>query len=303
MHLPNFEQHTTTDYQYFHSYASRMEHKYKDIDTQTDRDKTPILYKRDWRLRCGSGRRPGWGLGVASSATSSTIIMSSTWASVVPAGKVPKDTTPTTSTASLPVLARRVLADPHEIGRFEGIGPGFLGVGRASWSGQGPARELVDKGQHIEVSAEHVAQGQRPRAGHCRRLWERLWGWRLELGANTYGVLVPAPVHHKPDSWESLAWKSASSTGVSVPLVLGHEPCGAYALRQRCSTGIGGGCWSPRQVRRQAEGGYNHDFAKRESAPGSRLVFNALSPHWRGAEDDKDGQEAWFTARIASHIG
>ena len=55
--------------------------------------------------------------------------------------------------------------------------------------------------------------------------------------------------------------------------------------------------------RRQAEGGYNHDFAKRESAPGSRLVFNAVSPHWRGTEDDKDGQEAWFTARIASLIG
>ena len=55
--------------------------------------------------------------------------------------------------------------------------------------------------------------------------------------------------------------------------------------------------------RRQAEGGYNHDLAKRESAPGSRLVFNALSPHWRGPEDDKDGQEAWFTARIASLIG
>ena len=52
-----------------------------------------------------------------------------------------------------------------------------------------------------------------------------------------------------------------------------------------------------------AEGGYNHDLAKRESAPGSRLVFNAVSPHWRGAEDDKDGQEAWFTARIASLIG
>ena len=53
----------------------------------------------------------------------------------------------------------------------------------------------------------------------------------------------------------------------------------------------------------QAEGGYNHDLAKRESAPGSRLVFNALSPHWRGPEDDKDGQEAWFTAGIASLIG
>ena len=64
-------------------------------------------------------------------------------------------------------------------------------------------------------------------------------------------------------------------------------------------------CWivSAGYRRRQAEGGYNHDFAKRESAPGSRLVFNALSPHWRGPEDDKDGQEPWFTARIASLIG
>ena len=55
--------------------------------------------------------------------------------------------------------------------------------------------------------------------------------------------------------------------------------------------------------RRQAEGGYNHDLAKGESAPGSRLVFNALSLHWRGPEDDKDGQETWFTVRIASLIG
>ena len=53
----------------------------------------------------------------------------------------------------------------------------------------------------------------------------------------------------------------------------------------------------------QAEGEYNHDLAKGESAPGSRLVFNAVSPHWRGPEDDKDGQEPWFTARIASLIG
>ena len=86
-----------------------------------------------------------------------------------------------------------------------------------------------DQGQHIEVSAGHahqlqglglgrtrrpgrphsgpvssstratsfragelVDQGQRrPRAGHCRRLWERLWERRLELGANTYRVRVP----------------------------------------------------------------------------------------------------------------
>ena len=36
------------------------------------------------------------------------------------------------STASLPVLARRFLADPHEIGRFEGIGPDLWELGAAS---------------------------------------------------------------------------------------------------------------------------------------------------------------------------
>ena len=64
-------------------------------------------------------------------------------------------------------------------------------------------------------------------------------------------------------------------------------------------------CWivSAGYRRCQAEGGITTIFAKRESAPGSRLVFNALSPHWRGPEDDKEGQEAWFTARNASLIG
>ena len=50
--------------------------------------------------------------------------------SVVPAGKVLK-LTPTTSTASLAVLARRVLADPHEVGRIEGIGPDLWKSGAA----------------------------------------------------------------------------------------------------------------------------------------------------------------------------
>ena len=35
----------------------------------------------------------------------------------------------------------------------------------------------------------------------------------------------------------------------------------------------------------------------------TRATLRALSPHWRGPEDDKDGQEAWFTARTASLIG
>ena len=83
------------------------------------------------------------GAGVASSATSSTIIMSSTWASVVPADKVPKDyPPPAISTASLPVLARRFRGDPHGIGRIEGIGPDLWKSGaastRASTSRSGP---------------------------------------------------------------------------------------------------------------------------------------------------------------------
>ena len=54
-------------------------------------------------------------------------------------------TTPAISTASLPVLARRFLADPHEIGRFEGIGLADLwelgaASTRASTSRSAPSR-------------------------------------------------------------------------------------------------------------------------------------------------------------------
>ena len=53
--------------------------------------------------------------------------------------------------------------------------------------------------------------------------------------------------------------------------------------------------------RRHAEGGYNHDLAKRESAlQGVGLSSMRFHPTGRGPEDDEDGQEAWFTARIAS---
>ena len=116
--------------------------------------------------------------------------MSSTWASVVPDGTVPKDYPRHFDGLSARPVASVSRRSPRSRAN-RGPPSGFLGVGRASWSGQGPARELVDKGQHIEVSAEHVAQGQRPRAGHCRRLWERLWERRIELGTNTYEVLVP----------------------------------------------------------------------------------------------------------------
>ena len=98
-----------------------------------ERVETPILYKRVL-LFSPIRSRPVWGGGGGGSspATSTTRIMSSTWASVVPAGKVPKDTTPTTSTASLPVLARRFRADPHEVGRIEGIGPDLWKLGAAT---------------------------------------------------------------------------------------------------------------------------------------------------------------------------
>ena len=131
---------------------------------EREREKTPILYKRDWSWDAVLVVT-GLGAGVASSATSSTIIMSSTWASVVPAGKVPKDTTPTTSTASLPVLARRFLADPHEIGRFEGIGPDLWELGAAS------TRASVGR---EPVTAEDCGSDCGSR--------------RLELGVSTYGV-------------------------------------------------------------------------------------------------------------------
>ena len=41
-------------------------------------------------------------------------------------------TTPAISTASLPVLSRRFRADPHEVGRIEGIGPDLWKLGAAS---------------------------------------------------------------------------------------------------------------------------------------------------------------------------
>ena len=97
-------------------------------------------------------------------------------------------------TASLPVLSRRFRADPHEVGRFEGIGLDSL--------------EL----------AEHVDQGQRrPRAGHCRRLWERLWGRRLELGANTYRVLV-----HPTSPERALVVLYSTPRGRGPPCAGGH---------------------------------------------------------------------------------
>ena len=97
-----------------------------------------------------------------------------TWASVVPAGTVPKDY-PAILTASLPVLSRRFRADPHEIGRIEGIGPDLWkpvsSSTMTSTSRAAPVRSLT-RASTSRAAGEIVAQGQRrPRAGHSRRLW------------------------------------------------------------------------------------------------------------------------------------
>ena len=65
--------------------------------------------------------------------------------------------------------------------------------------------------------------------------------------------------------------------------------------------------WSSRRgrsVQVRTEGGDNHDLAKRGRAlQGVGLSSMRFHPTGGGPEDDKDGQEAWFTARIASLIG
>ena len=56
--------------------------------------------------------------------------------------------------------------------------------------------------------------------------------------------------------------------------------------------------------RRQAEGGYNHDFAKRESAPGrSACLQCAFTPLAGDLKTTKTDKKHGFTARIASLIG
>ena len=120
---------------------------------------------------------------MASPATSSTIIMSSTWASVVPAGKVPKDTAPPfrrplcpswragfepTPTKSGASKASRLI-----LGSWERRRPGPASAASrslqkttchertCSWSA-GRAGELVDQGQQIEVSAGHEPEDVAP---------------------------------------------------------------------------------------------------------------------------------------------
>ena len=65
-------------------------------------------------------------------------------------------------------------------------------------------------------------------------------------------------------------------------------------------------CWivSAGYRRRQAEGGYNHDLAKRGRAlQGVAMSSMRVHPTGRGHEDDEDGQEGCSTIANASLIG
>ena len=73
-------------------------------------------------------------------------------------------TTPAISTASLPVLARRFLADPHEVGRIEGLG-------LDSWELVAASTRASDR-QPVTPAIRRARPAQdqrRPPAGHCRR--------------------------------------------------------------------------------------------------------------------------------------
>ena len=72
------------------------------------------------------------------------------------------------------------------------------------------------------------------------------------------------------------------------------------------SDGCSRECWivSAGYRRRQAEGGYNHDLAKRGRAlQGVALSSMRFHPTGRGHEDDEDGQEGCSTTANASLIG
>ena len=120
-----------------------MEHKYKERERETAREKPPY-YIRGFEFRAISGLgRIGAGGGLVSDFEHYHHVVHlglgrASWQGT-------QGLPPAISTASLPVLARRFRGDPHEVGRIEGLGLDSL--------------EL----------AEHVDQGQRPPAGCSRR--------------------------------------------------------------------------------------------------------------------------------------
>ena len=98
---------------------------------------------------------------------------------------------------------------------------------------------------------------------------------------------LAAPVHDPHDLHDVAcrppSWPAPPNTRPLFPAP-GVSPTRAVArgLRRVASSAGRFGSYRPVIAGAKLREGYNHDLAKRESAPGSRLVFNALSPHWRG---------------------
>ena len=136
---------------------------------ERERERKRRYYIRGFEFTTHSGLGR-FGVGVASPATSSTIIMPFTWASVVPAGTVPKDYPRHLDGLSARPVASVSRRSPRSRAH-RGHRAGFFGVGRACRPG--PASAASRSLQKI-VGA--------------------IVGRRLELGANTYRVLVhPTP--------------------------------------------------------------------------------------------------------------
>ena len=103
------------------------------------------------------------------------------------------------------------------------------------------AGELVDQGQ------------RRPRAGHCRRLWERLWERRIELGTNTYEVRVPRASTNLDKIFDQalILWCGMVTCGRAEIPVLGRD-MGALGFKFPTTHRAYGGAGSEF---RRAEGG------------------------------------------------
>ena len=97
-------------------------------------------------------------------------------------------------------------------------------------------------------------QGQRrPRAGHSRRLWERLWERRIELGTNTYEVRVPRASTNLDKIFDQalILWCGMVTCGRAEIPVLGRD-MGALGFKFPTTHRAYGGAGS--ELRR-AEGG------------------------------------------------
>ena len=79
-------------------------------------------------------------------------------------GEVTRGTRAGASRASTTVLARRFRADPHEVGRIEGLGLDSLELA-----------EHVDQGQQIEVSAGHEPEDVASVSSSTRATEGRRW--------------------------------------------------------------------------------------------------------------------------------